>query len=243
MEPVDPRALALVARLGHDLRTPLTSIVGFSQLLLEGTAGPLNAEQEEWIQDIHAVAEHMHSLIEQLMDLSKARQGQLSIRMDDMDLAELIEECVRSLQPQLKAGRLRIEWNVEAEVREIVADPFRMRQVVLNYLANAVKFSPPEGTIRVHAHPFEQGRVCLYVQDEGPGIELERQHALFVEYSQVDSDAERARRGTGIGLALVKAIVEAHGGEVGVSSAPGQGSTFRAVLPREPGQQARDGLA
>lgn len=229
---MDPQLLDFMARLGHDFRTPLTSILGFTQLLGEGAAGPITADQAEFIADIQSSAAHMNALVEQLMDLAKVQGGHISLHAEPFAMDDVVQQVGRMLRPQLEAGALRFGAVVEPGARDVVQDPFRVRQILLNYIGNAVKYTPREGAIHVHVHAPEPEWISIDVEDTGAGIAQADLERLFRDYGQVDRDRARARRGTGMGLALVKAVTEALGGHVAVRSTLGQGSVFTARLPR-----------
>lgn len=182
--------------------------------------------------DIQSSAAHMNALVEQLMDLAKVQGGHISLHAEPFAMDDVVQQVGRMLRPQLEAGALRFGAVVEPGARDVVQDPFRVRQILLNYIGNAVKYTPREGAIHVHVHAPEPEWISIDVEDTGAGIAQADLERLFRDYGQVDRDRARARRGTGMGLALVKAVTEALGGHVAVRSTLGQGSVFTARLPR-----------
>jgi two-component system cell cycle sensor histidine kinase PleC len=218
-----------VASLTHELRTPLNVIVGFAELMCEQRLGPLAEEHQECIEDIHASAHHMLDLVNEALDMARIESGRVSLHPRPVDPAHLVAECVESMRSL--AGENEVTVSVQAPPLDIaLLDPARLRQVVLNYLSNAIKFTPPGGVIVVRAARLRRD-LLVEVTDTGCGIEPEQQRRVFDEFEQLDGGY---RGGTGLGLAVTKQIVEAHGGAVGVQSEPGKGSTFSARLPLTP---------
>jgi signal transduction histidine kinase len=218
-----------VASLTHELRTPLNAIVGFADLLCEQRLGPLAEDHQECIEDIRASAHHMLDLVNEALDMARIESGRVPLHPQPVDPAQVVVECVESVRSL--AGENEVTVSVQTQpVGIALLDPARLRQVVLNYLSNAIKFTPPGGVILVRAG--RAGRDFLVeVTDTGCGIEPEHQRRVFDEFEQLDGGY---RGGTGLGLAVTKQIVEAHGGTVGVQSEPGKGSTFFARLPWAP---------
>ncbi|HEY2728419.1 MAG TPA: HAMP domain-containing sensor histidine kinase, partial [Polyangia bacterium] len=220
-----------LANMSHELRTPLNAIIGFADLLHGGMVGGLDAQQREFVGDILTSSRHLLQLINDVLDLAKVESGTLEVVPEAIDLARVVGE-VRDILRGLAGGKqLRVEMQIDA-VGTVVLDPARLKQVLYNYLSNAIKFTPEEGriTLRIENEPPHHFR--LSVTDTGIGIAPEDLGRLFVEFQQLDASSAKKFQGTGLGLALTRRIVEAHGGRVEVSSAPGAGSTFSAVLPK-----------
>jgi len=227
-----------LANMSHELRTPLNAIIGFGDVLREGMAGPLNAEQAEYINDIHASGLHLLALINDVLDLSKIEAGQLDLDCTLFEVVPTIEATAALVRQRcLHMGlRLLLEPTADAATNSNtpltwVADARRFKQVLLNLLSNAVKFTPSGGLITVtHGVDLERG-LWVQVQDSGVGIGAPDHEAVFEAFRQVGGDAAGRAEGTGLGLALVRRLVQEHGGEVVLDSALGQGATFTFYLP------------
>src|SRR6266852_4599808 len=224
-----------LANMSHELRTPLNAILGFTQLLHDAEVGPLNSEQREFLGNVLTSGRHLLRLINDVLDLAKVESGKLDFRPEQVDLPELIGEVNAILRTAAADKKVRVEVDVDPSIGRVMLDPARLKQVLYNYLSNALKFTPSGGVVRVRALPEGADRFRLEVHDTGAGIQPKDLARLFVEFQQLDAGAAKKLAGTGLGLALTKRIVEAQGGSVGVRSAPGQGSVFHAVLPRREG--------
>ena len=221
-----------LANMSHELRTPLNAILGFSQLLHEGQVGPLVAEQREFLGNVLTSGRHLLRLINDVLDLAKVESGKLDFRPESIDLAQAIGEVGAILRTTAAEKQVRVEIAVDPTIGRVVLDPARLKQVLYNYLSNALKFTLSGGLVTVRASPEGADFFRLEVHDTGEGIEPDSLRRLFVEFQQLDAGAAKKHAGTGLGLALTKRIVEAQGGTVGVRSTPGAGSVFHAVLPR-----------
>jgi PAS domain S-box-containing protein len=220
-----------LANMSHELRTPLNAIIGFSEMMHDGKVGPVAVEQKEFLGDILTSSRHLLQLINDVLDLAKVESGKMEFHPEVLDLGKVAVE-VRDILRSM-AGSKRIQVGVEiAPLGEVVADSAKLKQVLYNYLSNALKFTPDGGKVTVRAFPEGEDRFRLEVEDTGIGIRPEDYGRLFVEFQQLDTSAAKRYAGTGLGLALTKRIVEAQGGQVGVVSQVGTGSTFFAVLPR-----------
>jgi PAS domain S-box-containing protein len=221
-----------LANMSHELRTPLNAIIGFSELMHDGKVGPVSEEHREYLGDILASSRHLLQLINDILDLSKVESGKMDFYPEAIDVAKLVGEVRDILRTLAAEKRIAIDVTVEPAVSEVFADPSKLKQVLYNYLSNALKFTPDEGRIRVAVLTETSETFRLEVQDTGIGIRSEDLARLFVEFQQLDASAAKKYPGTGLGLALTKRIVEAQSGRVGVESEVGKGSTFFAVLPR-----------
>jgi signal transduction histidine kinase len=214
------------------LRTPLNGIIGFSQLLYAGHIAPPSTEYKRSIGDILSSARHLLSLTNDVLDLAKVETGNMEFTPEPIEPAALVEE-VRSVVRGVAAQKnIQIEAAVAPELGQLVLDSARLRQVLYNYLSNAIKFSGDGARVAIRMRPEGNEWFHLEVEDNGEGIRAEDLAKLFIEFHQLDSSFSRRHEGTGLGLALTRQIVEAQGGSVGVTSAPGKGSIFWAVLPR-----------
>jgi signal transduction histidine kinase len=252
--PLIPRALALpspselrrasesksqfLAAMSHELRTPLNSIIGFAQLMHDGKLGPVSPPHKEYLGDILTSSNHLLHLINNLLDISKVEAGKLDFHLEAVDLPAVIDE-VRVITSALAVQkRILLEADVDPALSTVTADPARLRQVLYNYVSNAMKFSPDGSRVIIRISPDGDAHWRLEVEDSGIGIKPEDMSRLFVEFQQLDSGPTRRHEGSGLGLAITRQIVEALGGRVGARSVLGSGSVFFAVLPRASGQPA-----
>ena len=220
-----------LANMSHELRTPLNAIIGFAELMHRGKVGPLSANHQEYLGDILTSAKHLLQLINDVLDLSKVEAGKMEFRLERVDLTQLIRE-VRDILRGLAANKkLQVETDIDPRLSEAFVDPARLKQILYNYLSNAIKFTPEGGRVTIRVEPNGTDLFRLDVADSGIGIAPENIGKLFVEFQQLDASAAKTYQGTGLGLALTKRLVEGHGGRVEVRSTPGEGSTFSAILP------------
>ena len=225
-----------LANMSHELRTPLNGIIGFAELLSKGMVGPLPADQAQCVDHILTSAQHLLQLINDVLDLSKVEAGKLELHPESIDLARVASEVRDVLRTLISQKRIEVEIDVLPGLPPLVLiDPARLKQVLYNYLSNALKFTPEGGRVTVRFAPEREGWFRLEVVDTGIGIAEADIARLFSEFQQLDQGAAKKHQGTGLGLALTRRIVEAHGGRVEVESRVGEGSTFRAILPLEPG--------
>jgi PAS domain S-box-containing protein len=220
-----------LANMSHELRTPLNGIIGFSEMLVDGKAGPLNARQKEYLGDVLNSGRHLLQLINDILDLSKVEAGRMILAPEDVDPARTLVEVCAVIEPLARKKRVTVRQRVSPMLGRMRLDPRRLKQVLYNLLSNAVKFSSEGGEVEVSADAPAPGRLRLQVIDHGIGIAEEDIAKLFAEFQQLDSSATRRHEGTGLGLALVRKIVQLQRGSVGVTSEPGRGSTFTVELP------------
>jgi PAS domain S-box-containing protein len=217
-----------MASMSHELRTPLNAIVGFSGLLSEGTPGHLNEKQKRFVNHIKQGADHLLSLINDILDLSKIEAGLLEIRCEDFNVAAAVPEVLSVIRPLAMAKKIVIER--AGEDVSVHADRVRFKQILYNLLSNAVKFTPERGKIQVESH--EDGNlVSISVTDTGIGIGAEDQSVIFEEFRQVGDTTCGVKEGTGLGLAITKRLIEQQGGTIRVTSELGKGSCFSFTLP------------
>ena len=221
-----------LANMSHELRTPLNAINGFAQLMLTGRSGAIDESQRECLDHILTSGRHLLTLINDVLDLSKVEAGFMEFWPEPVDLSALIDETADIVREMAARKWIRLERDVDTRIARVTADPGRLKQVLYNYVSNAIKFTPRNGCVWIRAKPESEGEWRLEVEDTGIGIRAEDLGRLWVEFQQLEAGAAKSHSGTGLGLALVKKIVAAQGGRVGVSSAPGKGSVFFAVLPR-----------
>jgi signal transduction histidine kinase/ActR/RegA family two-component response regulator len=225
-----------LANMSHELRTPLNAIIGFTELMHDEKVGPVSVHQKEYLGDVLASARHLLQLINDVLDLAKVESGKMEFRPEPVDLAKLVQEVRDILRTLTASKRMRIETEMDPAVGGVVIDPAKFKQVLYNFVSNALKFTPEEGRVSIRILSEGSQEFRLEVEDTGIGIRPEDLGRLFVEFQQLDSSTTKKYPGTGLGLALTKRIVEAQGGAVGVRSAPGKGSLFFAVLGRELGE-------
>ncbi len=230
-----------LANMSHELRTPLNAIIGFSEVLTEQMFGEVNAKQMEYLKDIHSSGEHLLSLINDVLDLSKIEAGRMELDLSCFDLGLLLEHSTTLVRERAQRHGLALTLEVGDGLEEWVADARKIKQVVVNLLSNAVKFTPNGGRVTVKARHLNgvNGRAGqsgewaeVQVIDTGIGIKPADQALVFEEFRQASGDVLRKSEGTGLGLALVRRFVELHGGTVALYSEPGQGSTFTITLPQ-----------
>lgn len=219
--------------LSHELRTPINAIMGFGSILVDGLVGELQPAQQNYVVRMLTGAERLLGLVNDLLDMSRIQAGKFSVSPEPMVLASVVAEVLTSLGP-LATRRSQVLTSMMApDLGEIEADVQRVSQVLTNLVGNAIKFTPEGGAVTVRAERREGGIYCA-VTDTGIGISATNQEKLFHAFSQVDMSNTRHVGGTGLGLSISKSLIEAHGGEVGVQSEPGRGSTFWFTLPASP---------
>ena len=223
-----------LANMSHELRSPLNAIIGFAELICDGKLGPLPERPRTFVARIHDSALHLLHLINGVLDLSKVEAGRLEFQPEPLLVSNVIHEVAEILYPLASEKEIKIETQIERGADEVTIDAARLKQVVFNYLSNALKFTGQAGRVLVRVKAEGASDFRIEVSDTGVGIAKEDQPRLFVEFQQLDASTSKRYRGTGLGLALTKRIVEEQGGSVGVESTLGQGSTFFAVLPRVP---------
>jgi protein-histidine pros-kinase len=223
-----------LANMSHELRTPLNAIIGFAELMHKGKVGPVSPQHHEYLGDILTSSKHLLQLINDVLDLAKVESGKMDFRPEPTDIGKLVGE-VRDILRGLAANkRISVQTRVAPELQSVTIDPARVKQVLYNFLSNAIKFTPDGGSVTICACAQGADLFRLDVEDTGIGIAPDDYGKLFVEFQQLDATSAKKYQGTGLGLALTKRIIEAQGGRVEVRSSPGRGSTFSAILPVVP---------
>jgi len=219
-----------LSSMSHELRTPLNAIVGFSELMLDGVTGEINDEQRDCLNDILSSGQHLLNLINDVLDLSKIEAGRMELRLENLNLADVIDDVVSTVKPMLDESRHKIGVSVGESLPQVRADKSRLRQILLNLLGNAIKFTPPGGELRIEV--TKEGDWCqVSMIDNSIGIKKDDQERIFEVFTQVDTLSKEKKEGTGLGLAITKQFVEAIGGRIWVESEYGKGSKFTFTLP------------
>ncbi len=231
-----------LASVSHELRTPLTTIMGLAECLADKLYGPLNGAQERTLATIQESSQHLLSLINDVLDVAKVEAGKMELNWDEVAALQLAEGSLRMVRQQAEKKGQRLESSVDPGVATVSCDPRRLKQVLINLLDNAVKFTPEGGVVGLEiAGDRERDEVLISVRDDGVGIPREELGRLFRPFVQLGNTLTRSDGGTGLGLALVGRIVQLHGGRVEVESAPGQGSRFTVHIPWGGGKARRTG--
>jgi len=213
-----------LARMSHEFRTPLNSIIGFTDLLAEEGEGPLGEAYSDYVRHVHDGAHHLLTLVSDILDLSRIEAGRIDLRHEEFAAADAIREILSFTGPLAEAKNIQVRSEVSPTLFAH-GDRTRFKQILCNLLSNAVKFTPSGGSVQVTAEP-DYGEIRCGVSDTGIGIPPEQQGAIFEEFTQVAPATSAVKEGTGLGLAITKRIVELHGGRIWVESTPGEGSRF-----------------
>ncbi len=224
-----------LANMSHELRTPLNSVIGFSDMLKLQAFGELNERQLGYVEHIRNAGSHLLGLISDVLDLAKVEAGKMTLDFQEVDVETMLHDSAAALRPMAAAKNISLECTFATDLPKISADGSKLRQIIFNLLSNAIKFTPQDGAITLRASPEDDGEFLrLCVVDNGIGIPLEDQARVFREFEQIDNSYARAQEGTGLGLALTKRLIEAHGGTIAVESSgiSGEGSSFIVRLPR-----------
>ena len=219
-----------LANMSHELRTPLNGIIGFSEFLIDGKAGAVNAKQKDCLGDVLNSGRHLLQLINDVLDLSKIESGKMELALQSVSLNAIIDEVSAVVAPLAQKKRIKISKRIDVAPDSVMLDQQKFRQILYNLLSNAVKFTDEGKTVDLNAS-LAGGFLTLKVKDSGIGIKKEDFQRLFVAFSQLDPGTARRYEGTGLGLALVKKLVELHKGSVELESEPGKGSVFTVILP------------
>jgi signal transduction histidine kinase len=219
-----------LSMITHELRTPMTAMIGLTENLEAGVYGPLNELQTENLRKIIESGGRLRQLVNDLLDLSKMESGMMRLQREPLDPRTLVEAVVYQLESLAEAGAVKLVNRVGYDLPEADCDGQRVEQVLTNLISNALKFTPPEGTVTISA-TTQDAFVIFTVTDTGCGIPTESQAHIFDKFIQLHPNRDDRTKGTGLGLAIVRHLVELHGGTVGVESEVGQGSRFSFSLP------------
>jgi signal transduction histidine kinase len=223
-----------LANVSHELRTPLNAIIGFSEVVERELFGPLGNERYvSYVRDIRNSGEHLLSLINDILDLSKIEAGRFQLRMEEVDCNEIAQSVARLIRPRTVEHGLTMKIDLPERPVVLNADKRAVKQVLINLLSNAVKFTPENGTVTLASRPWHDG-VEFVVSDTGIGIDEKDMHVALAPFGQIDSQFTRKYEGTGLGLPIVKGIVELHGGTLEITSEPSQGTSVIVRFPNHP---------
>ncbi|HEX4163945.1 MAG TPA: ATP-binding protein [Bryobacteraceae bacterium] len=218
-----------LARMSHEFRTPLNSIIGFSDLLAEEGEGPLGEAYADYVRHVGAGAHHLLALVDEILDLSRIEAGRIDLRHEEFAAADAIFEILSVTGPLAEAKKIELRGDASPTLFAY-GDRTRFKQILYNLLSNAVKFTPRDGRVQISAEA-DYGQIRFCVSDTGIGIALEQQTAIFEEFTQVAPATSGVKEGAGLGLTITKRIVELHGGRMWVDSTPGEGSRFFFTVP------------
>jgi PAS domain S-box-containing protein len=221
-----------LANVSHELRTPLNAIIGFSEIIKMQMFGQLSQPlYGEYARDIHTSGQHLLSIINDILDLSKIEAGRFELHPDAVSVAELFEDCARLVQERAHSAGLKLVRVIEPDIALLWADKRAVKQILINLLGNAIKFTPQGGQVTLAAKAAPDSMIELSVADTGIGIPPEHLATALAAFGQVDNPTTRAQQGTGLGLPIVKSLVELHGGRFGIESEVGHGTRVSALLP------------
>ena len=223
---------AFLASMSHELRTPLNAIIGFSDTMVMEVFGPLDERYRGYAGDIHHSGEHLLALINDVLDLSRLDAGHADLKEEDFDPAELIAEALRMMTGQAGKAQIALTTHVAHGLPWLKADKRRIKQVLINLVSNALKFTPPGGTVDVAARLTAAGDLAIAVSDSGIGIAPEDIPKVMERFGQVDSPMARKHEGTGLGLPLSRQLAQLHGGDLVLESVVDQGTTVTVTLPK-----------
>ena len=219
-----------IANMSHELRTPLNAIIGFSDMLSHKTVSHPD-KVVQYAGYIQQAAEHLLALINSILDVSKIQAGKLNVELEPVDFAQVLEPCLLLTDAKAKEKNIAIEHHVDPELPLLLADPLRLKQILINLLSNAVKFTPEWGRIRIEAVLRERDFVTIIVTDTGPGMSQQEVATAMRPFGQVESGFSKRHEGTGLGLPIAQALTQLHGGELTVTSARGAGTRVTALIP------------
>jgi two-component system cell cycle sensor histidine kinase PleC len=220
-----------LATMSHELRTPLNAIIGFSEALGGGYFGDLTPRQSTYVKDIQGAGEHLLQIINNILDMSKLDAGRMTLSEERVDVKEVVEEAMRLVHQRAQKANIALTVEPIAPGLQLRADALRLRQILLNLVTNAVKFTPARGKVTVRAGRRRDGSFAIEVADTGIGMRPGDIEVALTPFAQVENIMTRRQEGTGLGLPIVKALAELHGGSLQLESQPGVGTTATVILP------------
>jgi two-component system, cell cycle sensor histidine kinase PleC len=221
-----------IANMSHELRTPLNAIIGFSDMLSNGT-GKAPERVPQYSLYIKEAAEHLLALINGILDVSKIQAGKLGVDAEPLHLKPILESCVLITQAKAKEKNIAVENAVTEETPKIMADPLRLKQILINLLSNAVKFTPEWGRVKIDAQVIHEGFLTIAIQDTGQGMTEAEIETALSPFGQIDSGFNKRNEGTGLGLPIAQALTRLHGGDLKVQSSRGAGTKVSVHIPLE----------
>ena len=231
IEDANHAKLEFLAKVSHELRTPLNAIIGFSELIIRGVLGPLgNEKYRSYIEDIHMSGRHLLDVINDILDFAKAEAGKLLLQESEVDVSEVVASLKRLIGPRARDAGIELTDNLPADLPRLWCDERKLKQMLLNLLTNAVKFTPAGGHIEISASEGAEGFACI-VTDTGIGIGNADLDRVLEPFVQAETTLGRRQEGTGLGLPLVKAMIEIHGGRIHLKSELNKGTTVRLTFP------------
>ncbi len=220
-----------VSMVSHELRTPLNSVHGFVDLLSQGYMGELNAEQQKYLSYVQEGVQQLVSTVEDILFMTRSDSGQFEMKQEKVDFALLSHQVVNNLQPQALQALVKINEDIPVPAPVLYVDPQRMKQVLNNLVTNAIKFTPPDGTVTIRVRPHNERFVMISISDTGYGIPVEDQPHIFERFYQANHAQQSKMGGYGLGLSIAKLIVEQHSGEINFHSVINEGTTFYLTAP------------
>jgi signal transduction histidine kinase len=217
--------------MSHELRTPLNAILGFSEVLENGIAGPLQSRQMEYVGFVRQSGDHLLHVINEILDLARIDAGKLQLDEEVIDPHRLVDQCLAIVKDSAAAGLLGLSAEIGQDVPPLMADRTRLMEILLNLLSNAIKFTELGGSVTLEARRAPEGGVAFVVQDTGAGMTAAEIEIAFEPFGQVDAGLSRGHAGTGLGLPLARKLTELHGGLLVVDSEKGRGTTVTVLLP------------
>jgi signal transduction histidine kinase len=225
--------IEFLAKISHELRTPLNAIIGFSELIIHASRPPLDqSQQRAYVEDIYASGRHLLEVINDILDFARAESGKLMLQESDADIGETLASIDRLLGPRIRDAGLELNLKVPPPLSRLWCDERKLKRMLLNLITNSVKATPSGGRIDVEVGDEAEG-IVVSVRDSGVGIPPEDLERVLEPFVQVESALNRRHEGTGLGLALVKAMIEIHGGRIELQSKVGKGTMVRLIFPRE----------
>ncbi len=220
-----------LANMSHELRTPLNAILGFSEVLENGIAGPLQSRQTEYVGLIRQSGEHLLHLINEILDLARIDAGKLDLHEEVLEPSKLVDSAIALVRDRAAAGLLELDVDVEEDMTPLRADRIRLTEILLNLLSNAIKFTELGGAINVLVRRTEEGGAAFIVQDNGRGMTEAEVEIAFERFGQIEGGLSRQHEGSGLGLPLARKLAELHGGSLTLKSETGRGTTATVILP------------
>jgi signal transduction histidine kinase len=221
-----------LANVSHELRTPLNAIIGYTHLMLEGVSGEISNSQRDKLGRVDSNARHLLAIINDLLDITRIESGKMPIQVERVVIPDLIDEVMAEVEPLIDRTSLKVTRTLAPDVPELRTDRQKVKQIVLNLLSNALKFTPDGSVAILIEHRADEEEISVAVSDTGIGISEEKQRTIFEAFGQTDSSYAKRHGGTGLGLSICRRLATILGGRIQLESRPNEGSTFTLFLPR-----------